>query len=201
VRGTAGTWRRLSTSAYCLDNPAAAVWRSSLYVACQGSDHALWYGKARFPASGLPRIRRFFSLGGRLAAGPAIAPVGEKLTFLVSGLDHRLYTRGLSGPYHRHGFTCIGHPSAGRGANQTGRTYVACNSGSALWVTTSAGRGWSAKTRYGGSIAEGPAVAVSGRGATFYAEAPDHSLWMASGRNRWFSAAFPGVRHGAGAAS
>jgi hypothetical protein len=103
----------------------------------------------------------------------------------------------VSDGYRHYRVTCNGHPSAARAPGQT-RTYVACNAGQALWVASSTGHGWFGRTRYGGSITDGPAITIANRATTFYAEAPDHSLWMATGRNRWYAAAFAGVSHGAG---
>ncbi len=200
VRGLIGGWTRLARS-YCRDNPAAVISGSTLFVGCEGADHALWVGAARLSTAGLPYVTKLRSLGGRLSAGPAIAPVGRRLVFFVSGSNRQLYTRALSGRYVRHGLWCLGHPAAGR-APGAGTTYVACDDGHALWVSTNAGHGWSAKTRYGGSITNGPAVAVaSGAGPVFYAEAPDRSLWTASAPNRWSAAAVYGVEYGAGAAA
>jgi hypothetical protein len=197
ARDVSDGWQKLA-SAYCLDNPAAAVWGSSLYVACQGKDHALWYGKATLPAAGLPHITRLRSLGGRLSAGPAIAPVDGTLTFFVSGSNRQLYTRGLVGRFTPHALLCYGHPAAAFAEGQN-TTFVACDGGDGLWVMSSAGQEWSPKTLYGGWIADGPAVAVSSQGTTFYAEAPDGGLWMAGAPDHWSAAAIAGVQHGAAA--
>jgi outer membrane protein assembly factor BamB len=181
IRGLAAGWQKLA-SAYCLDNPAASVSAATLYVACEGSDHSLWYGETTLPASGLPHVDALQSLGGRLSAGPAIAPVGGIVTFFVSGSDYKLATRTLASGWTSDGISCYGHPAAGtaQGANTT---YAACEgSGGHVYVMTNNGFGWSAATDYGGTVTGGPGVAVTSGGAVVvWGEAPPCGTRMCPG--------------------
>jgi hypothetical protein len=196
VRALGGRWRRLA-SARCLGNPAGAVIQFTLYVACEGADHALWYGTTAMPRRGLPRLKTLYSLGGKLSAGPAIARAWGTPTFFVSGSDHTLYTRTRDTGYTRLSLSCYGHPAAdvAHGGNTT---YAACeDKRGTLYVLSTNPRRWSAKTSYGGSLTGGPGVAATGGSVVFWGTAHDGSLlatttpggWSASG----IGAAYPGA--------
>jgi hypothetical protein len=196
LRGLATPWRKLA-SARCLDNPAAAVIHLILYVACQGTDHALWYGSVRLPRVGLPRLKSLESLGGRVSAGPAIASVAGRPTFFVSGRDHRLYTRTASRGYLRFDIPCFGHPAADA-APDGSITYVACEGRQGVvYVMSTTGRHWSAKASYGGAFSGGPAVAATGDGAVFWATARGGGLLVTTTPNGWSDAGIGLVRSGA----
>jgi hypothetical protein len=173
---------------------------STLYVACDGSDHALWYGSAPLSPGALPSIASFTSLGGQLSAGPAIAAAGGALSFFITGTDHRLRTRTRASPYIEYSLTCYGHPAAATTSNAS-TTYVACDAANrSLEVITDSGTDWSGITGYGGTITDGPAVAPTSWGPVFYAQAPEGGLWTTTAANRWSYAALNGVSHGAGGA-
>jgi Alpha galactosidase A/Alpha galactosidase C-terminal beta sandwich domain len=199
VRSVRTAWRKLVPS-NCLDSPAASVVGSDLYVACEGSDHALWYGMSRLSGHRLPRLKRLDSLGGKLSAGPAIAPVRGRPTFFVSGSDHRLYTRTPTRRFIRFSFPCYGHPAAAP-APDGAVTYAACESaagGLSLMITTR--RGWSARTNYGGAnLIGGPGVAVTSAGAVFWATARGGHLLFTSTPNGWADGMIGGIRGGASA--
>jgi hypothetical protein len=196
LRGLGTPWRKLA-SAHCLDNPAAAVIRTTLYVACQGADHALWYGTAKLPRVGLPRLKSLNSLGGKLSAGPAIASLAGRPTFFVSGRDHRLYTRTPSRGYLRFSLPCYGHPAA-NAAPDGSVTYAACEGErGTLYVVTTNGNRWSATTSYGGSFTGGPGVAATNAGAVFWATARRGSLMVTTTPNGWSDAGIGLVHAGA----
>jgi len=199
VRALTGRWRKLTT-AYCLDNPAASVIRSTLYVACEGADHALWYGRTRLPRAGLPHLNGLASLGGRLSVGPAVAPVDGRPAFFISGPDHRLYIRTLVRGYVRFSVPCYGHPAAGVAPGGS-TTYAACEGRrGTVYVMSTKRRGWTAKASYGGSFSGGPGVSATSGGVLFWATTSRGSLQLTSSPNGWSDAQFSGVKSGAEAA-
>jgi Alpha galactosidase A/Alpha galactosidase C-terminal beta sandwich domain len=195
VRTLRGQWRKLA-SAYCLDSPAATVVGLTLDVACEGADHGLWYGSTRLPLRGLPHLKALHSLGGKLSAGPAMARVKGTLTFFVSGIDHRLYTRTLLRRYIRFKLPCYGHPSADV-APGGATTYAACeDKGGSLRVMSTSGRHWSAKTRYGGKFTGGPGIAATSAGIVLWATAHDGSAMATSTPSGWSDSGIGVVRPG-----
>jgi hypothetical protein len=197
IRSLTAGWQKL-VSGYCLDNPAALVTGSTLYVACEASNHTLWYGKTTLPASGLPHIGGLSSLGGGLSAGPAMATVAGTPTFFISAGNHKLWTRTVSTGWVARTLTCNGHPAAGVAPGGS-TTYVACDgAGGALSVMTNSGSGWSSATNYGGAISDGPGLAVTKAGAFFWGVS-NGGLWVTHSPSRWTSAGISGVQHGAGA--
>lgn len=180
VRSTSQAWQPLSSSPVsCLDSVGAAVTTvaglSTLTVACEGSDRALWYAHGTVSATALPTLSGWQSLGGVLGAGPAVATLGNTLTFLVTGSDGVVYSRDLIHGYTAMPWQCISHPAlAARGST----AYFACHGGDgALWYAVNSGSAWGPAQSAGGAILDGPAIAAGRTQVSVYVEGGDGALW------------------------
>lgn len=101
AKGTDGLlWRRTLTAGWqqfgaplsCNSGPAAAVVDSRLTVACRGLYNALWANSTATWSSGLPVFSTIgTSLGGVLAAAPAVASVLGSTTYFVLGTNGEIY--------------------------------------------------------------------------------------------------------------
>jgi hypothetical protein len=187
VRSDARDWQPLTGGAYCIDNPAATVvgppGSTTLYVACQGGDHGLWYTSGTVTAGSLPTLGGWTSLGGVLSAGPAVARIGGAITFMVTGSDRHIWSRTLSSGYQPFEARCIGHPALATGAN--GTAYFACDGmDGALWYATNPGGGWGGATSAGGRLIDGPGIAALTSPA-FFVEGTDNSIWEWSSSGGW----------------
>lgn len=196
VRSDSAPWQQLSPTAppYCLGGPAAYVSPANkLWVACRGSDNALWYATGTGPttAGALPSVGSWSSLGGILSASPAIAGGGpatssaEIPTFVVLGADGTLWLRTVPTAYLHLGGRCLGHPAAALGdtANTAApKTFIACaGTDYNLWygfyqsgtfhgffsamATVASGNGYTSGPS--GGITDGPAIAGTATGAIF----------------------------------
>jgi streptogramin lyase len=179
VRGDTKGWQHLTTSpAFCIDNPAGVVIGSTLYVACQGSDHALWHAETAAPSgTNLPTISSAWqSLGGVLTAGPAVAAVGGTPTYVVVGTGNQIYQRTLSTGYSAiANWRCNGHPAVAASGTTT---YFACHgTDSALWYATNPGSGWGPAQSLSGVLIDGPGIAATSSGPIFFAEGTDNALY------------------------
>jgi Subtilase family len=188
VRNDTRGWQILSGNpTYCIDNPAGAVIAGTLYVACQGIDHALWHAETSAPSgTNLPalNVSSWRSLGGALGAGPAIASVAGTPTYVVVGSDTHVYFRDLTSPSFR-GFTwaCIGHPAL---ATFGTTSYFACHgTGGALWYSTNTGSGWSSIQPLGGQLVDGVGVAATATGPIFFVEGVDGAVYHRSISSGW----------------
>jgi hypothetical protein len=199
VRSTTQAWQSLtSTPHYCIDAPAGVVVLAHaagsyvLTVACQGSDHALWYAQEQISVGVLPTGPvTFHSLGGGMVAGPAVAPVAPisnlvdgELTFFVNGLDGRVWSRSIAAGWMQMPWGCIGHPAAGGTLSAAPSvpsgeiTVFACQGlDHQMWSATNRGMGWSPAMPLGGGFIDGPGVAVGPNEAAFYGEGLDHQSW------------------------
>jgi hypothetical protein len=179
VRSDSKPWQALTSNpVYCIDNPAATILSGILYVACQGSDHALYEAQTAAPTgSNLPTISSGWqSFGGVLLYGPSMAPIGGTLTFIVVGSGNQVYSRTLTAGYSQlPGWRCIGH--IGFAANGS-TSYFGCHgTDNALWYSTNAGGGWSAAQSLGGGLIDGVGIAANASGPTFFVEGTDHALY------------------------
>ena len=171
VRMPALGWQLLSSTAQCLDNVAAAVsgpvGGTTLTVACQGTDHALYYAQTSVAPTSLPSIGSWTGLGGILTAGPAVASVGGTITFFVTGLGGALFSRTVTTGYVPIvGAMCSGHPAA---AMLGSTAYLACQGGDhALWYSVNTGSGWGAFQSAGGQIQDGPGIAATASSVTMF---------------------------------
>jgi hypothetical protein len=125
--------------------------------------------------------RRVDEPGGVLSAGPAVAPVGDTLTFFVRGTSGAIYTRTVSAGYAVTPWFCIGSPAAAQ-LPRTGDTTFACQGTDLmLWEATSAGTVWSPAVSMpgvlGGPLTGGPAVVAGGLETDVLAEWIDHAVW------------------------
>jgi hypothetical protein len=193
VRDLSQGWQGLTTGAYCINNPAAVVTSAHaagsyiLTVACEGADTALYYGQEQVGYGSLPSTLPWpmQSLGGGLAAGPAVAPVNPlgagsvaaEMTFFVIGYDQHVYTRTLVSGWQQMPWECIDHPAASTSLSSVGYPYppqitvFGCQGmDRELWVSTNAGSGWTAAQPLGGVLIDGPGVATGPEWATFAAE-------------------------------
>jgi hypothetical protein len=227
VRSDTLGWQRLTTdNIYCIDNPAAVVvsahaaGQQLLVVACQGSDHALYYafetvGRGSLPSQDL----HFQSLGGTLVSGPAVAPVdpigaGEvfaELTFFANGTDGHVYTRTPKSGWVRTSWQCLGHPAAGgalSSSNPLAYTEIAVfacqGTDRQLWTSRNIGAGWEPTRAWGGTLVDGPGIAVTPTWVTIYAEGTDARLYQLSFSPQNLIGWLPQggiLQHGAGAAA
>jgi hypothetical protein len=197
-------WQHLSGfPTYCIDNPAAVVVSAHaagqllLTVACQGQDHALWYGQATVAPGVLPSQNvTLSSLGGIFTNGPAVAPVdpihagsvNAELTFFGRGQDGHVWTRRLVDPdWSQTVWQCIGHPAAGGSlATFNPPTYAeisvfACQGADhTLWTARNIGAGWEPARSWGGVLVDGPGIAVTPTWVTAYVEGQNMHVWQLS---------------------
>jgi uncharacterized protein YkwD len=177
VRTENTVWRRLSASrVYCLDNPAATLvtngGSSSLLVACQGSDHALWTSQAP-SGSGIPSLTSWSSIGGQFIAGPAVAIVAGVPTFYGVGVDHKVWS-ATTGGWSPTQWACNGHPAVVADGSSA---FFACNgTDSAVWWARNDGAGWSAPRSLGGRFTDGVGAAPASTGVTIYGQGVDGQL-------------------------
>ena len=203
VRNDSQGWQILSGNpTNCIDNPAGAVIAGTLYVACEGPDHALWHAETAAPSgTNLPalNVSSWRLLGGQLSAGPAVANVAGTPTYVVVGSDTHVYFRDLTNPSFRgSNWACIGHPAlAAFGAT----AYFACHgTDGVLWYSTNTGSGWSAIQPLGGQLIDGVGLAATATGPVFFAEGTDGAVYHRSISFGW--AADGGqVRLGVGASA
>jgi outer membrane protein assembly factor BamB len=186
-----GDWVPLSQApVYCLDNPAAttvgAPGSQALVVACEGSDHALWWAQAaNIPTSGIPSIPRgaFQSLGGVLASGPAVAvlPGASTPTFYADGTDQQVWERSPATGWVGDGWRCSGHPAVATNAGRTAAYFGCQGLDRRLWFEAfSSGSGWSGLSAAPSVLVDGPGIAASGGGTTFFVEGTDQQLYEAT---------------------
>jgi hypothetical protein len=203
VRDDTSDWQPLSSSfTYCIDNPAAVVTgnpgSATLTVACEGGDNALWMAQGPVSSTGLPTLNGFTSFGGVLAAGPAVAPVGGTLTFVVDGTDGHVWTRTATTGYTQQPWTCLGHPAVATFGSVA--TFACDGTDHSLWYATNTGSGWTPTTSLGGVLVDGPGIAATSSGLTFFVQGSDNAVWQNSllSPAGWFGDGGI-VRQGAGA--
>jgi len=181
IRSDTLVWQNLAPSIrlYCIDNPAATLSGSTLVVACQGGDHALYSMTAAIPPAGLPVVTGFTPLGGLTLYGPAVAVVNGTLTYFVVGTDGRPWWRTESQGWSPLSAWCTGHLGL---ATSGATSYLACHGGdNALWVSTNSGSGWSGFSSLGGTLIDGPAVAGTSSGPVYVVEGTDGAVWQTTG--------------------
>src|SRR5262249_50306721 len=158
----------------------AVITGSTLTVACRGLNNALYVNSATVPSSGLPQFTLgWTSLGGTLSAGPAVAPVGGKMTFFSRANNRPVYIRALTWGYAARPGAGIGAP-AGAAERASSATTFACQGGAthALYVAANGGAGWTKAVSLGGSLAGGPAVAATSRATDLFAEnSTNHAVY------------------------
>jgi hypothetical protein len=177
VRDAIHGWQPLSSSpVQCIDAPAAAVVTHRLYVACQGTDHALWYAVTD-ESAGYPHATAasWQNGGGVLTAGPAVASIGGVPTFLGVGSDRRVWQRTDTTAWSAQPWYCQGRPAL---ASDGPGAHFACDgTDGALWRADNAGSGWGTASSLGGRILGGVGVATIGGTVTYFAEGTDQKVY------------------------
>jgi hypothetical protein len=189
VRNDTKSWQSLSGgSINCLDNPAGVVIAGTLYVACEGGDHALWHAETAAPTgTNLPAISAgsWHSLGGVLIAGPAVGSVAGTPTYLVLGTDQHIYSRTLTTAFVGFSWVCIGHPAL---ASFGSTSYFGCHGqDNSLWYATNTGSAWSAAQSLGGVLVDGVGVAATSTGPIFFVEGTGGGVYQRSISSTWTS--------------
>ena len=201
-----GPWGRLSASPVdCTDAPAATVVAATpastgaykLVVACRGVDGALWWVSGAVTSGSLPSgFSGWASLGGLIelgtSGGPAVAadepPSGtpisfdSELTFFVNGMDGRVWATTAAtgaGRWTPLGWACSGHLAAAASVvSGTLTTAFACQGADqALLAAITTGSGWDLQ-RVGGTLVDGPGIALSTVSWTVVVEGVDGALWQ-----------------------
>jgi len=164
VRTSSAGWRVASRSP-CADPDISAA-AGKLFVACRSSSNHLWAASAAISNGSLPFFGAFTDLGGRLAAGPAVAVVNGVPRYVVVGsafdtAGHNLSWRTASTGYHHVLLACAGHPATAA-AGSTVVEGCADKSG-AIDVLRLVGR-QIASYRVGRSISAGIGIALDADG-------------------------------------
>jgi len=164
IRSLSTGWKLLGPKTIsCLNGPAAVITgTSTLTLACEGTNRALWVNSTTVSASGLPTVTSAWtSLGGTLTDGPAAAPVGGTMTYFVRGTNGQIFTRTNTTGYTARSLSCIGRPAAAV-EPASNDTVLACQGVThAVIAAANGGAGWTPATSFGGSIIGGPAVAAA----------------------------------------
>ena len=182
VRSDSQGWQLLSSvGVYCLDTAGAAVSPASaggytLTVACQGSDHGLYFAQTAVTAGTLPQVSSWTGLGGTLTAGPQVTYLGQTVYFIVEGGSGQLYqTTTAGGGYTKINGSCIAHPAT---ASNGVTAYLACHGGDgALWYSVNNGSGWGGFVSLGGVLLDAPGVSLTTTQLTFFVEGSNHALY------------------------
>jgi kumamolisin len=207
VRTAAQGWRPLDDlPVYCIDNPGATIIGSTLTIACQGGDHGLFLVQGPVPAQDVPPSysrSSWQAAGGILTAGPAVANVpGRGLEVMVVGGSNHVYEY-YAGSYHASGFLCSGHTALATNPGLT-LAYFACHAldNSLWWAQTDAAHGgnWFGASSLGGLIIDGPAIAATSLGPTFFVEGLDHGL-LHRGQSGGYTYDGGYIQYGTGAAA
>lgn len=185
VRSDTQAWQAFAPpGTSCLDSPGATVTPASggaytLTVACQGSDHALYYAQVAVTAGTLPSIGSggWAYLGGTLNAGPAVTALNGQITFIVTGGGGQLWQRGVSTGYTPINGGCLNHVAVASNPSGTS-AYLACHgSDNGLWLSVNAGAGWGGFLNLGGLVQQSPAIAVTSTQVTIWVEGSDTALY------------------------
>jgi hypothetical protein len=177
IRNLTSNWQAVtSASTYCVDSPAAYLTGTAqLTVACEGSDHALWTATVGLTSNGLPNgsFSGWTSLGGDLAAGPAIAS-GSSLTYFAVNPSSQVFYNEGSG-WQATSWYCNPDDHLAAGDAQAGEVLVlGCNADGEMWASE-----WYSPMSRGGAIISGPGVAVDETGVLFcLAEGTDGAVWV-----------------------
>jgi DNA-binding beta-propeller fold protein YncE len=195
IRGVTGSWTALGPNdTSCM--AAGAVITSTagadtLTVACETTSHSLSVNSAPMPSSGLPQFTSAWrSLGGSIAAAPAVTSVGGVITFIVLGNNGKLYDWPEGGAATGTSWSCLGAPAAAQ-QPVTGTTVVACQGANhALYSGTVTSAGLSGATRAAGTLSAGPAIAAASGGVTFLVVGTNDLVYTDNGKT---ATALPGL--------
>jgi hypothetical protein len=87
----------------------------------------------------------------------------------------------FGGSFHSTGFACSGHPALAANPGSTA-AYFACRAPDATLFQaqndgSTSGGAWFGAGSLGGILIDGPGLAVTYQGPTFYVEGADHAVW------------------------
>jgi len=133
-------------------------------------------GGEPLPASGLPTLTAWTSLGGILQSGPAVAVVDGAITFLVEGGGNQAWSRTTTQPWGPfQGWMCQGHPAL---ASAGSIAYAACNgTDGQLWYSVRSGGSWDPTLPAGGRLIDGPGIAAFPDQAIVAVEGTDGKIY------------------------
>lgn len=179
MRGVTGGWQRVGpVTASCLGSPAAVITGGHLYVACEGTNRALYYNSTTVPTSGLPQFTSGWkNLGGVLTAGPAVAPINGVVTFFVRGTNGHIYLRTLSAGFAQQPWTCLGQPAAAQETSSRSTIFACEGTNHALYVSANGGLRWGPTVSMGGTLTAGPAIAATSRVAYLLGEGTTSAVY------------------------
>jgi hypothetical protein len=165
--------------------PAAVTSSSQLTVACTGLYKQLWTSIGRW-ISGQPTFQNVpVSLGGVLAAAPAVSPYGE---YFGLGTNGKIYiSEGIGSSFTATSWRCIGQPGATADASAAVEvTIFGCEGPDhALWTATKNVDTWGREVSLGGSIISGPAIVATTSVKEFFAVGKDHAVWERTQPGGW----------------
>ena len=120
----------------------------------------------------------------------------NELTFFVNGVDGRVWeTTAAAGSagWVITGWVCSGHLAAGSFvASGTLTSAFACQGGDhAVWAATTTGTGWDTQ-RVGGTVTDGPGIAIDPTAWTVVAEGVNGALWQDTSTSTTGSFSFAG---------
>lgn len=185
IRGDTQGWQAFGPpGTSCLDSPGATVTPPNasgylLTIACQGSDHALYYAQVPVTWGRLPSIGSgsWVDLGGTLSAGPAVTSIGGQITFIVTGTGGQLYQRGISTGYSSINGSCLDHVAVANNESST-TGYIACHgTDNGLWLSVNTGSGWGSFINLGGVIQNSPGIAVTSTRVTIWVEGSNAAIY------------------------
>ncbi len=195
IRSDAADWRSLSPFAvYCTGAPGATVVAQTpgssgtyvLVVACRGADGALWYAQTPISTNlaTLPSARAWWGLGGGITDAPAVVAVGRsgslqsELTFLVNGVDGRVWTRTEASQWTATSLGCVNDLAAAAVLTTSLVSTFACEGPDhAVWITSNTGAGWSPPMSLGNWVLDSPGIVLSPTSFTVVAEGNDTAMW------------------------
>ena len=184
VHTNAGSWFDLA-GGRCLGVSGTVV-GTTLDVACEGVDHALFTASTRLPLTTTSRLSAWVNRGGVLASAPAAATVGGAELVAVRGTSSRIYLirPGQTG-FTGQPWSCADAPALA-GGGPGGLDVLACRTPAGAVQETTYARGrWGALSSLGGSTVGQPGVAFVGGVATFVAEGTNGQLYSRTGTTGW----------------
>jgi hypothetical protein len=184
----AWAWKPLGASGVFCYDIGAVLTGTTLTLACEGIDHAVYAGSTIIPAPGQPPsyLVGMHSIGGFIpgtAGGAAVGIVNSKVTYFATGEvgdqgGNEWISTGKGG-FSSTPWTCKGQ--GGIGYNGAVSFFVCHGSDDAPWYTTNSGSGWSGTRSLGGAIADdaSPGIAVFGDAtANVYVHGTDDAVWV-----------------------
>jgi len=176
----------------------------SLVVACEGTNRAVYWNAAPWPASSYPPLftSHWQYLGGVSTSAPAVEGTqADDLTFITRGLNGHIYWSRETPPTsplwtELTNWACIGSPAlvlqlvldaATFNTSNPDPGIFACDgTDHALWWSEST-YSWGPTTSLGGGLIGGPGVAFTTSGPVFVVEGTNHAVWERTPTTGWTS--------------